>query len=134
MKKNDPNAKHKKSARKLLVLLINFVLIYALLRLIIELGERLRNPMIYYIGSSVYMIAMAGLIIAYFVLNGFTFNKYNPTWDELPTGKRWTDEKKAEFLRLLPERQAKAKQLLYVLLPLIVSIFISYIELFLFSK
>jgi len=131
MKNNDPNRKHRKNAHKLLVLFINFVLIYALFRLIIELGERMRNPMIYYIGSSVYMIAAAVLIVAYFVLNGFTFNKNNPTWDDLPDGKRWTDEKKAEFLRLLPERQAKAKQLLYVLLPLIVTIFMSYIELFL---
>lgn len=132
MRNNDPNQKHKRAARKLLILLVNFILIYALLRLIIELGERLQSPTLYYVGSGAYMAALAGLTIAYFVLNGFTFNKNNPTWDDLPSNRRWTDERKAEYLRRLPERQAKAKQLLYVLLPLIVTIFISYIELFLF--
>lgn len=127
MKQSDKN---KKTRRKVLILLLNFVLLYALLRLIIALGEQLRSPAIYYIGSGAYMIAMGGLIVAYFVLNGGTFNRYNPTWDDLPSGKRWTDEKKAEFLRRLPERQAKARQLLYVLLPMLATIIISYIELF----
>jgi len=129
--KNDPNARHKKNAKKLLILFVNSVLFYALLRLIIALGERLQNPYVYYIGSSAYMIAAGALIIAYFALNGGTFNKFNPTWDDLPDG--WTSEKKAEFLRKLPERQGKAKQLLFILLPLIVSIFLSYMELILFA-
>lgn len=130
-KKNDPNVRHKRNAKKLLVLFVNSVLFYALLRLIIELGERLRNPMIYFIGSGAYMIGAAALIIAYFILNGCTFNKYAPTWDDLP--EKWTNERKAEHLRKLPENQAKAKQILYVLLPLIVAIFISYMELIIFA-
>ena len=129
-KKNEPNTRQKKNGKKLLVLLANSSLFYVLLRLIIALGERLQNPYIYYIGSSAYMIAAGALIIAYFVLNGCTFNQFNPTWDDLP--EKWTNEKKAEYLRTLPERQGKAKQLLYILLPLIVSIFISYMELILF--
>ncbi len=133
MKKNDPNQRHKKNATKLLVLFINSVLFFALYRLIVELGERFQNPMIYYIGSSIYMAATAGLILAYFILNGGTFGKYNPTWDDLPDGGRWTDERKAAFLRRLPARQAKAKQLLYILLPLIVTLFLSYFELFLLA-
>ncbi len=130
-KKNDPNVRHKRNAKKLLVLFVNSVLFYALLRLIIELGERLRNPMIYFIGSGAYMIGAGALIIAYFVLNGCTFGKYAPAWDELP--EKWSDERKAEHLRRLPRRQEKAKQLLYVLLPLIVAIFISYMELIIFA-
>jgi len=133
VKKNDPNSRHKKNAKKLLILFVNSVLFFALYRLIVELGERLQNPMIYYIGSSIYMAATAVLIIAYFILNGGTFGKYNPTWDDLPDGGRWTKERKAEFLRRLPERQAKAKQLLYILLPLIVTLFLSYFELFLLA-
>jgi len=128
LKKND---KLNKSVRKLLILFVNFVLLYALLRIIIELGERMMNPMIYYIGSMAYMLSAAGIIIAYFILNGYTFNREFPKWDDLPSNKHWTDERKAEFLRRLPERRAKAKQLLYVLLPILVTIFISYIELFL---
>ncbi len=132
-KKNDPNRKHKKNATKLLILFVNSILFFALYRLIVEMGERFRNPMIYYIGSTVYMVAVAVLIIAYFVLNGGTFGKYDPKWDDLPSGGRWTDERKADFLRRLPARQAKAKQLLHILLPLIVTLFLSYFELFLLS-
>ncbi len=124
--------KTKKALKKLLILFVNFVLLYALLRLIIELGVRFRSPMIYYIGTGAYMLAAAGLLIAYFVLNGFSFGKETPTWDELSAGGRWSDEKKADFLRNLPARRAKAKQLLYVLLPIIVTLFVSYMELFLF--
>jgi len=130
-KKNEPNARHKRNAKKLLVLFVNSVLFYALLRLIILLGERMRNPFIYYVGSSAYMIAAGALILAFFVLNGYTFNKNNPTWDELP--EKWSDEQKANFLRKLPKNQEKAKQLLFLLLPLIVAIFISFAELNFFS-
>ncbi len=129
--KTDPNARHKKNGKKLLILFVNSVLFYALLRLIIALGEQFRNPMIYFIGSGAYMVASGALIIAYFILNGCTFNKYEPTWDDLP--EKWTDEKKAKHLRELPARKEKAKKLLFVLLPLIVAIFISYMELILFA-
>jgi len=130
MKKNDPNARHRKNGKKLLILFINSVLFYAILRLIVALGEQTRNVMIYYIGSSAYMLAAGALIIAYFILNGCTFNKYEPTWDDLP--EKWTNEQKSKHLRELPGRQEKAKKLLFVLLPLIVAIFLSYIELILF--
>ncbi len=133
MKKNDPNQKHKKNAKKLLILFVNSVLLFAVYRLVVELGERFMLPILYYIVSTVYMVTAAALIIAYFVLNGGTFGKFTPTWDDLPEGGRWTNEKKAEFLRLLPKRQAKAKQLLYILLPLAVTLFLSYFELFLLS-
>ena len=66
-----------------------------------------------------------------FILNGYTFKKEGRAADELPDG--WSDEKKEAFLASQPARRAKAKKLLYILLPLVVIFFISYFELTFFS-
>ena len=71
--------------------------------------------------------AAIGLFIAFYVLNGFSVDKKPRAWDELPD--RWTDEQKNEFLEKQPERKEKAKTLLYMLMPLVVTLLISYIEL-----
>lgn len=124
---NTPNAKAMGNLKKLGVLFLNFTLFYALFRLLIELSERTRIMGIYYATTIVYALGAAGLFIAYFVLNSFSFDKNPRTWEELPEG--WTDEQKKDFLDKQPERQKKARTLLYVLMPIVVTIFISYIEL-----
>ena len=124
---NDQNAKAKRNLKKLGVLFLNFTLFYALFRLLIELSERTRIMGIYYATTIVYALGAAGLFVAYFVLNSFSFDKKPRTWEELP--EKWTDEQKREFLAKQPERQEKARTLLYILMPIVVTIFISYIEL-----
>ena len=126
-KNNNNNEKGKKSLRKLGVLFINFALLYALLRLIITLAERFSQPMIYYVGTTIYLLFGGACFVAFFILNGFTFNKQERTIDELP--EKWSSERKMEFLGKQTENKAKARQLLYIILPMVVSIFISYIEL-----
>ena len=66
------NNSGKQTLRKLLVLFLNFIILYGLLRVIITLGEKLQSPVIYYIGSSVYMIGLAVLVILFFWWNGGT--------------------------------------------------------------
>ena len=91
MNNNAPSAK--KALRKLLLLFLNFVILYGLLRVIITLGERLQMPVIYYIGSSVYMIALAVLVILFFYWNGGTFDTKLPLPEDLP--EEWSlSEKK----------------------------------------
>ena len=124
---NNSNAKAMRNLKKLGVLFLNFTLFYALFRLLIELSERTRIMGIYYATTIVYALGAAGLFIAYFVLNSFSFDKNPRTWDELP--QSWSDEQKKDFLDKQPERQKKARTLLYVLMPVVVTIFISYIEL-----
>ena len=127
MKKNENQDKSGRTLRKLGVLLLNFALFYALLRLIITAAERFDSPWIYYIGTTLYLLFGGGCFVAFYVLNGFTFNKEERTIDDLP--ENWDSDRKMEFLRKQPERKAKAKQLIYVILPMQITLAVSYIEL-----
>ena len=113
--------------KKLGILFLNFILFYALLRLIITIGERTGAVWVYYLGTLLYGLFAGGLFIAYFVLNGFTFNRVEYTWDDLPD--KWTDERKRQFLARLPANREKAKKLIYLIMPIVVTLLISYIEL-----
>ncbi|MBE6569567.1 MAG: hypothetical protein E7658_05045 [Ruminococcaceae bacterium] len=117
--------------RKLGFLFLNFVLLYGGFRIIIALGEKLQLPIIYYIGTGLYMAALAGLIIAFYILNGYSFDSRKVTAEDLPAD--WTTGQKTEYLEKLAAGREKGKKLLYVLLPMVVTVAISYIELWLFS-
>ena len=86
---------------------------------------------IYYAVTILYGAAVVGLFLGFYVLNGFTLNRVEFTWDDLP--EKWDTGRKQKFLRELPENRKRAQRLLYVLLPLIVTLFISYIELTYFT-
>lgn len=124
----DRTARSRRTLRKLGVLFLNFVLIYAAFRLLIELGERTRQLWIYYGTTIVYGIVAVVLFVAYFVLNGFSFNKEPRVWEELP--EKWTDEQKKDFMAKQPERKEKAKNLIYIIMPIVVTLMISYVELY----
>jgi len=128
MNNNSPSPK--KALRKLLVLLLNFIILYGLLRVVITLGERLQMPVIYYIGSSAYMIGLAVLVILFFWWNGGTFDTKMPLPEDLP--EEWSLTEKRAYLDKRRTGMEKAKKLLYILLPLLVTIGISYIELWFF--
>ena len=128
MNNNSPSPK--KALRKLLVLFLNFIILYGLLRVIITLGERLQMPVIYYIGSSAYMIGLAVLVILFFWWNGGTFDTKLPLPEDLP--EEWSLTEKRDYLNKRRAGIEKAKKLLYILLPLLVTIGISYIELWFF--
>ncbi len=117
--------------RRLGVLFLNFVLFYVLLRLIILLAGRTGIMAIYYIGVTLYTLGAGAVFITFFCLNGYTVNNVDRTADDLP--ERWTDERKREFLAAQPERRRKARQLMYVLMPMVVTLLISYIELSFFK-
>ena len=125
---NSPSPK--KALRKLLVLFLNFIILYGLLRVVITLGERLQMPVIYYIGSSAYMIGLAVLVILFFWWNGGTFDTKLPLPEDLP--EEWSLTEKRDYLNKRRTGIEKARKLLYVLLPLLVTIGISYIELWFF--
>lgn len=124
---NEKNAAQKRNLRRLGILFINFVLFYLLYRLLLEISERTQIIGIYYATTIIFAGAAAGLFVAYFILNGFSFDKNPRTWEELP--EQWDDGQKREFLEKQPERREKAKSLLYILMPVVVTLMISYIEL-----
>jgi len=125
------NNSGKQALRKLLVLFLNFIILYGLLRVIITLGERLQSPLIYYIGSSVYMIGLAVLVILFFYWNGGTFDTKLPLPEDLP--EEWSLTEKRDYLEKRKAGMGKARKLLYVLLPLLITVGISYIELWFFT-
>ena len=127
---NNNSSSPKKALRKLLVLFLNFIILYGLLRVVITLGERLQMPVIYYIGSSAYMIGLAVLVILFFWWNGGTFDTKLPLPEDLP--EEWSLTEKRDYLDKRRTGMEKAKKLLYILLPLLVTIGISYIELWFF--
>ncbi len=121
----------KEQLKKLGILFLNFLLFYGLLRLIIALMERTGIEWIYYVGTALYAAAVVALFVAFFILNGYTLNRVEFLPEDLPD--RWSEERKRDYLERLPENRAKAKRLLYFLLPLVVTLFISYIELSFFK-
>ncbi len=62
---------NKKGVRILLKLLLNFVISLALYNTIIFLGEKV-HVAIYYVGSTLYVLAIAVLFCVYYVKNGFS--------------------------------------------------------------
>ena len=121
----------KEQLKKLGILFLNFLLLYGLLRLIIMLAERTGAIWIYYAGTALYAAAIVALFVAFFILNGYTLNRVEFLPEDLPD--RWSEERKRDWLARLPENRAKAKRLIYFLLPLVVTLLISYIELSFFK-
>ncbi len=113
--------------RKIGLLLLNFALFYLLLQLIILLSERTGILAIYYVGTSLYGVAIAVSFVAFYVLNGFTFDRAERNIDELP--ENWSNDKKMEFLGKQSENKEKARSLIYIILPLLLTIAVSYIGL-----
>ena len=121
--------KGKEALKKLGILFVNFVLFYALLRIIIALSEYTGQLWIYYAGTLLYGMAGGAAFVAFYVLNGFSLENRPRTVDELP--EDWSYEKKSEFLAKQPENRKKARTLIYIIMPIVVSLAISYIELYL---
>ena len=121
----------KDTLKKVALLFAVFVLTYALLRFIIYLADALGKPWIYYAGTALYGAAVVVLFVVFYVLNGFTLGRTEYERDDLPAA--WSDERKDEFLRRLPENRAKARSLMFILMPLVVTLLLSYIELSFFT-
>lgn len=117
--------------RKLGLVFLNFVLFYLLLRLIIMIAGRTGIMAVYYIGVTAYVLGAGAAFVAFFCLNGYTVNNVDRTWDDLPA--KWTDEKKRDFLAKQPDRRRKARTLMYILMPMVITLLISYIELSFFA-
>ena len=129
--KQTPQSPGNKALRKIGILLLNFALFYALLRLVITLAERTGQLWIYYAGTTLHALFGAGCFVAFYVLNGFTFNREERTIDELP--EKWSSDRKMEFLGKQTENKQRAQKLVYIILPMLLTLAVSYIELTFFK-
>ena len=110
----------KSTLRILLLLILNFVILFAVYQVFLRLGSML--------GMILYLIAAAVLTVAYYIINrGFGKPDIDP--DTLPAD--WNPQKKCAYIEERKAAHVKAKKLLYWLLPLILVIGIDFIDLFL---
>ena len=68
--KSGDGGKQKNTLMKVLTLFFGFALSYALLRAIIAAAERFGEPLIYYIGTAVYAVAVGVLFAVFYSMNG----------------------------------------------------------------
>lgn len=111
----------KKSALRIFLLLIlNFVILFAVYQIFLRLGSML--------GMILYLLAAAVLTVVYYVMNrGFG----KPDIDPAALPADWNPQKKCAYIEERKAAHARAKKLLYWLLPLILVIGIDFIDLFL---
>ena len=120
----------KKFIKRFLILILNFAVFYGILRISIEVGERTGQAWLYYLVTVLLAVALVALFVAFFILNGFTFNTNLTDPEELPD--EWDEEQKQAFLEKQETGKRKAKKLIYFIRPLIMTAGVSFIELHFF--
>lgn len=112
--------KNKRKLRTLLLLALNFILLFAVYQLFLRAESM--------IGTYVYLIATAALTIAYYIINrGFG----SPITDASLLPESWSYKEKCDYVETVKIRHEKAKVLLYWLLPLAVVLLIDFADIFL---
>ena len=124
---NKNGDKYKKKFKMLAIIVVNFIILYAVYRLIINLAERY-SVWIYYIGMSAFIAGGTMLFCLFYAKNGYTFSNEPTPAELLP--QEWSDVEKTAFLRREAEKKAGARKLIYFMLSIILVVFVSYIELF----
>ena len=121
IQKPSVSAGAKKKLKILLILIVNFILLFALYQIFLRMQVM--------VGTYLYYIAAAGLVIAYFIINrGFG----SPITDASELPEEWDFKKKADYIADVTARHEKAKKLLYVLFPIVIVLMIDIITLFYF--
>ncbi len=112
----------KRVLKRLAVLAVNFILLFALYRIFLKLQ--------WPVGTYLYYVAAAGLFIAYFTINR---GLGKPVTDPQELPDEWTHKEKSDYIARVTAAHERAKKLLYVLMPLIAVLMIDIITLFYFS-
>ena len=109
--------------RTLLVLILNFILLFALYQLLLRAES--------VVGMYLYLIAAAVLSVVYYVINrGFG----KPITDPALLPEEWSYKEKCDYVELVKSRHEKAKKLLLWLFPLIAVLLIDVAEVFLLDN
>ncbi|MBE6540932.1 MAG: hypothetical protein E7672_00575 [Ruminococcaceae bacterium] len=116
----------KDALKKIALIFLNFIVFWGLLHLIILLSDTLRMMWIFYVGMTLYGILLGVLFVVFYVMNGFTFDGKEKTEEDLTD--EWDHKQKREYLEKLKVSRAKAKKLIYFILPLVMTIAVYYIE------
>lgn len=112
----------KRGLKKLAILALNFILLFAVYRIFIRLQWAL--------GTHLFYVAAAGLFIAYVVINR---GLGKPVTDPAALPDEWTHKEKSAYIEKVTAAHERAKRLIYVLLPLLVILMIDVVTVFYFS-
>ncbi len=111
--------------KKVVSFLISFIIAFSVYRLFIELGEQV-HTMFYYVGVTAYISVIALLVFLFYIKNGFTFSRKEVSAEDLGLGSEAED---LEKLEKLSRSKAVAGKLLKIIVPMILSVVLSYGEL-----
>lgn len=115
--------KNKRKLRTLLLLALNFILLFAVYQLFLRAESM--------IGTYLYLGAAAALTVAYYIINrGFG----NPITDPALLPESWSNKEKSDYVEQVKNRHEKAKKLLYWLLPIAVVLLIDFANIFLLDS
>lgn len=106
--------------RTLLVLILNFILLFALYQLLLRAES--------VVGMYLYLGAVAVLAVAYYIINR-GFGKPITDADTLPDS--WSYKEKCDYVEHVRARHESAKKILYWLFPLILVLLIDFVSVFL---
>lgn len=113
--------------RKLIRLLVNFLISMLVYRAIIEFGER--YVAVYYAGVTAYTVTIAVLFCLYYAWNGYTLSNDPIDFSNLPDDM--SAPMKKEYADKITVRRKKAKSLLYIIAPMALTVMIDYLLLML---
>lgn len=133
MKKNqkslfsEPKKQFSEKSKKELGLLVLCCFIFML---IYFAAANIPVPMVSFAVTGLYMLGLAGFIVAYVVYN-YAFTRKNITPEMLPDD--WSQEKKAEYIQKGVDRAKKSRWMIFVIFPLIVTFIADLIYLFIWQ-
>ena len=106
--------------------IIYFIVAFCLYRLILLLGER-AHVMIYYVGVTAYITAIAVLFCIYYAKNGYTFRSGRITEDDL--ADVMTTEEKAEYIARREANAGVARHIMLIITVMVITVLVNYAEL-----
>ena len=105
--------------RTLLFLVLNFIIVFAVYQLCLHME--------WMAGTYVYIAAAAVRAVAYYIVNrGFG----QPITDEAALPEAWSAEEKCAYIKDVRARHERAKKLLYWLFPIVITLMIDVLDLF----
>ena len=106
--------------------IIYFIVAFCLYRLILLLGERV-HVMIYYVGVTAYITAIAVLFCIYYAKNGYTFRSGRITEGDL--SDVMTKVEKAEYIARREANAVAARHIMLIITVMVITVLVSYAEL-----
>ena len=117
------NSAGKRKLRTLLIVAVNFILLFALYQLMLRLQ--------WIAGTYLYLAAAAALTVAYYIVNrGFG----RPVTDADAMPSSWSAKEKCDYAAFVQKRHESAKKILYWLFPILLTLLLDCIDVFLLDS